>query len=83
MPDNKRRSKVAQILEGFGYRVQKSVFECEVNVEQFKKMKQRVLKEIDKEGDSVRYYILCSNCLNKIQICGLGKVARNEPFFVV
>jgi len=83
MPDDKRRNRVSQVLEGFGYRVQKSVFECEVTLEQFKKMKQRVTTEIDVEEDGVRYYVLCANCLNKIEISGLGKVIRDEPFFVV
>ena len=83
MPDDKRRNRVSQALEGFGYRVQKSVFECEVTAGQFEEMRQRVTKEIDVEDDSVRYYSLCANCLNKIEISGLGKVIRDEPFFVV
>jgi CRISPR-associated protein Cas2 len=29
--DDKRRRKVAQIMEGYGYRVQYSVFECDLD----------------------------------------------------
>lgn len=83
IPSDKRRNKVAQALEGFGYRVQKSVFECEVTADQFNKMKQKVTKRIKIEEDSVRYYNLCLNCLRKIEITGLGMVMRDEPFYVV
>ncbi len=83
IPSNKRRDKVAQTLEGFGYRVQESVFECEVNTEQFGKMKQKIMKRIETKEDSVRYYNLCANCLTKIEIAGLGEVKRDERFYVV
>jgi CRISPR-associated protein Cas2 len=83
IPSNKRRGKVAQALKGFGYRVQRSVFECEVTAEQFQKMKQRVSKRIVPAEDSVRYYTLCGSCLPKIEISGLGEVKREKPFFVI
>lgn len=83
IPNNKRRSKVAQTLEGFGYRVQESVFECEVSADQFGRMKQKVMKSIEAKEDSVRYYSLCANCLSKIEIAGLGEVKREEKFYVV
>lgn len=83
IPSNKRRNKVAQTLEGFGYRVQESVFECEVSAEQYGKMKQKIMKRIETKEDSVRYYNLCTNCLTKIEIVGLGEVKRNEKFYVV
>lgn len=83
IPSDRRRDKVAQALKGFGYRVQRSVFECEVTSEQFQKMKQRVTKRIEPKEDSVRYYNLCASCLPKIEISGMGQVRRDEPFFMV
>ena len=83
IPSNKRRNKVAQTLEGFGYRVQESVFECEVSAEQYGKMKQKITRRIEAEEDSVRYYSLCANCLAKIEIAGLGEVKRDERSYVV
>ena len=82
IPDNGRRNRVAQALKGFGYRVQKSVFECEVNDEQFARMKKKVARRIVTDEDSVRYYSLCATCLKKIEISGLGEVKRAEPFFI-
>lgn len=83
IPSNKRRNKVAQALEGFGYRVQESVFECEVNAAQYMKMKQKITKRIEAEEDSIRYYNLCANCLTKIEISGLGEIKRDKKFFLV
>ncbi len=83
IPSNKRRNKVAQTLEGFGYRVQESVFECEVSAEQYGKMKQKIMKRIETKEDSVRYYNICANCLTEIELDGLGEVKRDERFYMV
>ncbi len=83
IPDNKRRAKVGETLEGFGYRVQKSVFECEINADQCREMQERITKDTNPSEDSVRYYFLCQSCLSNIRICGLGEVQRDKPYFVV
>lgn len=83
IPDDRRRTKVGEALEGFGYRVQKSVFECEVTAQQNQEMQRRVASRIDPNEDSVRYYYLCQNCLLNVRISGLGEVKRDKPYFVV
>ena len=83
IPDDKKRTRLGKALEGFGYRVQKSVFECELTPPLYEKMKQRISKMIDPQEDSVRYYFLCQACLSKISISGLGEVQREKPLFVV
>lgn len=83
IPDDKRRTSVAKTLEGYGYRVQKSVFECELSPVLYDKMKRRLENKMNAEEDSIRYYDLCQNCLSKITISGLGEVQREKSFFVV
>lgn len=83
IPDDKRRTRLSKALEGFGYRVQKSVFECEVSPQLYEKMQRRVKKIVNVGEDSVRYYHLCQSCLPKIAIWGLGEVKREKPFFTV
>ncbi len=62
-PDG-RRTKVAKVLEGFGSRVQLSVFECDLTSQQFEKLRRRLLKLLrPDEGDNVRIYQLCANCV--------------------
>lgn len=69
--DDKRRRMVAKVLEGYGYRVQYSVFECDLSVEQLKKLR-RALKPFvkGKELDSVRFYPLPKDAVKKIDVLG-------------
>jgi CRISPR-associated protein Cas2 len=82
--DDQRRVKVAEILEDFGDRVQRSVFEMELDrPEQLEEMQSRLEKVIDPEADGVRIYFLCQGCLEKVAILGQGKVYRDEDVYIV
>jgi CRISPR-associated protein Cas2 len=54
----KRLRRVARICESTGQRVQKSVFECKVDVPQFEELERRLLAEIKDDEDSLRIYRL-------------------------
>ncbi|MCB1949086.1 CRISPR-associated endonuclease Cas2 [Nitrosomonas sp.] len=54
----RRLRRVAKICEGHGQRVQKSVFECKVNLMQLEELERRLLAEIDQMEDSLRLYRL-------------------------
>ena len=56
--DNSKRNRLAKILCNFGRRVQKSVFECQLDDGRFLKMKESIEKEIDPQWDSVRIHAL-------------------------
>nr|WP_321319151.1 CRISPR-associated endonuclease Cas2 [uncultured Campylobacter sp.] len=60
--NNKKRKKVANELEGLGYRVNKSVFECELSKTRLAKLVKFLHKTAGK-SDSVRLYRICENCL--------------------
>jgi CRISPR-associated protein Cas2 len=82
--DNKRRRKVAQIMEGFGYRVQYSVFECDLNSKKLVELKRRLRPLINKrEGESVRFYPLCAECAPKAQVLGQDLGRLLEPVEIV
>ena len=53
-----RLRRVAKTCESYGQRVQKSVFECTVNDVTYHRMKQKLLKVINEEEDSIRFYKL-------------------------
>ncbi len=56
-PAGRRRlRRVAKICESMGQRVQKSVFECQVNDMQFEQLERALLAEIDEAEDSLRLY---------------------------
>lgn len=54
----KRLRRVAKICEGTGQRVQKSVFECKVNLMQYEELERRLLAEIEEKEDNLRLYRL-------------------------
>jgi len=80
--DDKRRNRISDILEGFGARVQFSVFECDVKPEHVKKLKERVVKVL-KDEDSMRYYYLCGKCITKVEVVNGPPVTRAQPYFTV
>lgn len=54
----KRLRRVAKVCESTGQRVQKSVFECRVNLMQYEELERRLLAEIDQTEDNLRLYRL-------------------------
>ena len=54
----RRLRRVAKVCEGFGQRVQCSVFECVVDEAQLVMLMHRLGQEIDKAEDSLRIYRL-------------------------
>ena len=54
----KRLRRVAKACESIGERVQKSVFQCRVNLMQYEELERRLLAEIDENEDSLRLYRL-------------------------
>ncbi|MCR5621143.1 MAG: CRISPR-associated endonuclease Cas2 [Treponema sp.] len=69
----KRLRHVAKILEDYGQRVQYSVFECLVDPAQWVELKTKLLKEINTEYDSLRFYSLGSNWQRKVEHIGQKK----------
>lgn len=54
----RRLRRVAKVCEGTGQRVQKSVFECKVDLMQLEELERRLLAEIDIAEDCLRLYRL-------------------------
>lgn len=83
IPNDKRRNRVGNILEGYGNRVQKSVFECDIKPDHMTKLKQKLAKVIDNNEDTLRYYFLCAECIPKIEIANGPPVTQAQLYFVV
>jgi CRISPR-associated protein Cas2 len=66
----KRLRTVAKICEGFGQRVQKSVFECVVSEGEFLQLLARLRPAIDPEADSLRVYRLLEPRADYVWILG-------------
>lgn len=69
----RRLRKLAKLCESNGVRVQYSVFECQVDPAEWVKLKDKIIKLINNDEDSVRIYFLGSNWQRKIMQLGLKK----------
>ncbi|MEG1617140.1 MAG: CRISPR-associated endonuclease Cas2 [Bacteroidales bacterium] len=66
----KRLRKVAKLCMNYGQRVQNSVFECVIDPANFTKLRYQLLEIIDKEKDSIRFYLLGNNWDRKVDFIG-------------
>ena len=81
--NDRTRYKVMKFLKDFGTRVQYSLFECDVDEEQYKRMKQGIEELINKKEDKVRYYRICRACMKRVVISGWGEIKEDEGFEIV
>lgn len=80
--DNKRRTKVHDVLQGFGRWTQFSLFEVWVTRKQMLMLQQRLARHLKPSEDSVRFYSLCNGCVGKTETIG-GDKPQDEKVFVV
>ncbi|MED1057621.1 MULTISPECIES: CRISPR-associated endonuclease Cas2 [Bacillus] len=66
----KRLRKVSKVCQNYGQRVQNSVFECVIDETQFTTLKMELIKIIDEDEDSLRFYQLGNNYKNKVEHIG-------------
>lgn len=83
IPCDKRRQKVSNLLEGYGKRVQYSVFECVLAQAKYEELQQRLRKQIKLEEDSVRFYPLSGHTLGQVETWGVGPSVTQMPGSVI
>jgi CRISPR-associated protein Cas2 len=66
----KRLRHVAKTCVNYGQRVQNSVFECILDAAQYRLVKEKLLKEINLDKDSLRFYLLGNNYKHKVEHFG-------------
>ncbi len=64
--DDKRRNNVMKLLEKFGKRINLSVFECMVSDSTLARLKEDIIRKIDRKNDRVAIYPICIGCYSKI-----------------
>ncbi|MCW6038823.1 CRISPR-associated endonuclease Cas2 [Spirulina subsalsa FACHB-351] len=72
IPNDKRRKKVADLLEGYGVRVQYSVFECVLTPQQYGELSARLKRRMNMSEDNIRVYPVSSHTLTQVEIWGVG-----------
>jgi CRISPR-associated protein Cas2 len=82
IPDDRRRTKVHQILMGFGKWTQYSLFECFLTRKELVLLRSKLTEHLVATQDSVRFYPLCSNCVSKVETVGGAPPAEAILFLV-
>jgi CRISPR-associated protein Cas2 len=78
-----RLRRVANVCKDYGQRVQYSVFECSVDPAKWAFCRAKLIKEIDPEQDSLRFYFLGANWRRRIEHVGARKpVDPDEPLVI-
>jgi CRISPR-associated protein Cas2 len=74
----RRLRQVAKVCEGYGQRVQNSVFECIIDNAQLAVLRNKLIKIIDPNEDSLRIYILGNKYKSKVEHYGTKQILDLE-----
>ena len=78
----RRLRRVAAACLDFGVRIEKSVFECDLDPSDFGKLWQRLNKAIDPASDALAAYPLCAACAKRILTSGVPRRAPQQASFI-
>jgi CRISPR-associated protein Cas2 len=82
IPCDQRRKKVSDLLEGYGRRVQYSVFECVLTTGKYDELRGRLKQRIKPQEDNVRFYPLSRHTLAQVEVWG-GEPVTQMPGSVI
>lgn len=78
-----RLRKVAKECRNHAQRVQNSVFEADLDYSSFLKLKDRLIRLIDPEKDSLRFYYLGNDWKKKIEHIGVKQTYDPEGVIII
>lgn len=82
IPNDKRRTKLSNFLEGYGRRIQYSVFECFLNLNEMQQLHCAIAKRVNPEEDNVRFYWISPEAVSRTLTIG-SKVPEKPPNYYV
>jgi CRISPR-associated protein Cas2 len=81
--NDRTRTKVHAYLQGYGTRVQYSVFECDLTATQMATVQRHLQHLIDPRTDSVRFYVLDAAAVQQIRVLGIGRVSTDPLYYLI
>lgn len=81
--NDKRRVKLSNFLEGYGHRIQFSVFECFISLEEMRQLHQKVKKLVLPKEDNVRFYWISNDALSIVLTIGSQKPEPPPQYYVI
>ncbi|MEC4815891.1 MAG: CRISPR-associated endonuclease Cas2 [Scytonema sp. PMC 1069.18] len=83
LPNDKRRTKLSNFLEGYGRRVQFSVFECFLSLEEMRELHEKVKKLVKPVEDNVRFYWISQDAVSRVLTIGGEKPEPPPKYYVI
>ena len=81
--DDRRRARVAAVLQAYGDRVQRSVFVATVDDDMLREARDRISQIINPETDSVYIFRQCAACWETVGIYGQATVSHETLYWAV
>lgn len=82
IPSDRRRTKVHNILSGYGSWTQFSLFECHLTEKQYLELRHKLAQNLKEGEDRVRFYVLCKSCQERSETLE-GKLPDEPELFIV
>jgi CRISPR-associated protein Cas2 len=83
IPDDKRRVKLSNFLEGYGRRIQLSVFECFISLDEMRHLHEKVKKLVKPAEDNVRFYWIATEAVSMVLTIGSEKPEEPPKYYVL
>lgn len=83
IPNDKRRTKLSKFLEGYGRRVQFSVFECFLTLDEMRQLHQLVAERVKPEEDNVRFYWISSEAMTRVLTIGSAEPQLPPGYYII
>jgi CRISPR-associated protein Cas2 len=74
--NDRRRTRLHDVLLNYGTPVQYSVFECLLKPADIAQMRKAVRRVIRPRTDQVRYYFLCKDCIRRTEVTSGAEVLQ-------
>ncbi|NWJ98509.1 MAG: CRISPR-associated endonuclease Cas2 [Chloroflexi bacterium] len=84
--EDRRRNKVFKALKNHGRHVQYSVFECELRLNDLRRLQTQLTRLINPGEDNVRFYFLDRDAVSRIESLGKSRLvdlSGKQPFLIM
>lgn len=81
--NDKVRTRLAHTLKDFGKRVQRSVFEADLDDPELRGLRKKLDRVSLDKDDSIRLYRLCESCVKTVKIWGTGEVTKDQEVIII
>lgn len=82
IPSDRRRLRAAQLLLGYGERVQESVYECRLANKEVRAVQTALRALLKPDQDRVRIYSVCRACERGVWSIGQAPPSRHVAYIV-